>query len=296
MNQKELYLWGKNELEKAQIQEAPIKARKLLEFILKQTRNQMICNMLEKVNLEKQIEYEKQIEKIKEGMPIQYITHSQEFMGLEFYVDENVLIPQPDTEIVVEVALKLINEKLVYKNLEETRKICILDLCAGSGCIGISLAKNLDNANIVLSDIQEKALEVAKKNVQQNELENKIKIVKSNLFENLPQNTYNIIVSNPPYIETDIMQELSKEVRKEPKIALDGGKDGLFFYNKILEEAYKYLKKNGYVVLEIGYNQANLVLKIAKQAKNWKAITLQAIKDLGGNDRVLIFQKRKISL
>ena len=207
MNQKELYLWGKNELEKAQIQEAPIKARKLLEFILKQTRNQMICNMLEKVNLEKQIEYEKQIEKIKEGMPIQYITHSQEFMGLEFYVDENVLIPQPDTEIVVEVALKLINEKLVYKNLEETRKICILDLCAGSGCIGISLAKNLDNANIVLSDIQEKALEVAKKNVQQNELENKIKIVKSNLFENLPQNTYNIIVSNPPYIETDIMQE-----------------------------------------------------------------------------------------
>ena len=253
----------------------------------------MICNMLEKVNLEKQIEYEKQIEKIKEGMPIQYITHSQEFMGLEFYVDENVLIPQPDTEIVVEVALKLINEKLVYKNLEETRKICILDLCAGSGCIGISLAKNLDNANIVLSDIQEKALEVAKKNVQQNELENKIKIVKSNLFENLPQNTYNIIVSNPPYIETDIMQELSKEVRKEPKIALDGGKDGLFFYNKILEEAYKYLKKNGYVVLEIGYNQANLVLKIAKQAKNWKAITLQAIKDLGGNDRVLIFQKNE---
>ena len=283
MNQKELYLWGKSELEKIPIQEASIKTRKLLEFVLKQTRSQMICNELEEVSLEKQKEYEKQIEKIKQGMPIQYITHVQEFMGLEFYVDENVLIPQPDTEVVVETAIQFINDS--------NTEICILDLCTGSGCIGISIAKNIKNARVVLSDIQEKSLAIAQKNAIQNKVEKNIKMVQSNLFEKLKNYQFDTIVSNPPYIETSEIATLSKEVQQEPKIALDGGEDGLFFYNKILKEASSYLKSKGYLVLEIGYNQANALLKIADQTKKWKIVTLQAIKDLGGNDRVLVFQK-----
>ena len=283
MNQKELYLWGKSELEKIPIQEASIKTRKLLEFVLKQTRSQMICNELEEVSLEKQKEYEKQIEKIKQGMPIQYITHVQEFMGLEFYVDENVLIPQPDTEVVVETAIQFINDS--------NTEICILDLCTGSGCIGISIAKNIKNARVVLSDIQEKSLAIAQKNAIQNKVEKNIKMVQSNLFEKLKNYQFDTIVSNPPYIETSEIATLSKEVQQEPKIALDGGEDGLFFYNKILKEASTYLKSKGYLVLEIGYNQANAILKIAEQTKKWKIVTLQAIKDLGGNDRVLVFQK-----
>ena len=283
MNQKKLYLWGKSELEKIPIQEASIKTRKLLEFVLKQTRSQMICNELEEVSLEKQKEYEKQIEKIKQGMPIQYITHVQEFMGLEFYVDENVLIPQPDTEVVVETAIQFINDS--------NTEICILDLCTGSGCIGISIAKNIKNARVVLSDIQEKSLAIAQKNAIQNKVEKNIKMVQSNLFEKLKNYQFDTIVSNPPYIETSEIATLSKEVQQEPKIALDGGEDGLFFYNKILKEASSYLKSKGYLVLEIGYNQANAILKIAEQTKKWKIVTLQAIKDLGGNDRVLVFQK-----
>ena len=317
MNQKELYLWAKKELEKEQVQEPSIKARRLMEFVLKQTRSQMISNELEEVSLEKQKEYAMQIEKIKKGMPIQYITHRQEFMGLEFYVDENVLIPQPDTEIVVETAIRLINNKLNFlyktsihiaekfsntkqklkgKEMMQNNELCILDLCTGSGCIGISIAKNLDannidNANIVLSDIQEKALKIAQKNAIQNKVQDKVKIIQSDLFETLPKNEFAIIVSNPPYIETNQIARLSKEVQQEPKIALDGGEDGLLFYRKILEEAHFYLKTNGYLVLEIGYNQANSVLTIAEQTKKWKTVTLQAIQDLGGNDRVLVFQK-----
>ena len=216
-------------------------------------------------------------------MPIQYITHVQEFMGLEFYVDENVLIPQPDTEVVVETAIQFINDS--------NTEICILDLCTGSGCIGISIAKNIKNARVVLSDIQEKSLAIAQKNAIQNKVEKNIKMVQSNLFEKLKNYQFDTIVSNPPYIETSEIATLSKEVQQEPKIALDGGEDGLFFYNKILKEASSYLKSKGYLVLEIGYNQANAILKIAEQTKKWKIVTLQAIKDLGGNDRVLVFQK-----
>ena len=333
MNQKELYLWGKSELTKKSIQESSIKARKLLEFVLKQTRSQTICNELEEVSLEKQKEYEKQIEKIKQGMPIQYITHVQEFMGLEFYVDGNVLIPQPDTEIVVETALQILNNKICFyngtntkkenktkrtesKNETNHKKIVILDLCTGSGCIGISLAKNIklekennqnenenlkndfqenlkENFKVILSDIQKQALLIAQKNAVKHKVQEKVQTIQSNLFEKLEKYQFDMIISNPPYIETSEIQTLSKEVQQEPKIALDGGKNGLLFYHKILNEAFFYLRQNGYLVLEIGYNQADAILKIADQTKKWKIVTLQAIKDLGGNDRVLVFQKEE---
>ena len=219
--------------------------------------------------------FEEAMQKIKQGIPIQYITNKQEFMGSCFYINENVLIPQPDTEILVEEVLQLVNGK-------ETR---ILDLCCGSGCIGISLKNFLKKATVHLSDISPKAMEVAKKNAIL--LNTDVQIITSNLFENI-QETYDIIVSNPPYIETSTIPTLSQEVQNEPHIALDGGKDGLTFYRKIIQEAPYYLTKNGYLCLEIGFHQKKAVTQLLQ--KNFENVITK--QDLAGNDRVVIAKKK----
>ena len=201
-------------------------------------------------------------------------------MGLNFYVDENVLIPQPDTEILVEEAIKTIKQNNITN---------ILDLCTGSGAIAVSIAYYCKNTNVTASDISKNALNIAKKNSKQNNTS--IQFVESNLFENISNNNFDIIVSNPPYIKTDEIEKLSKEVKNEPYIALDGGKDGFEFYKSILKHAGEYLNTNGYLLLEIGYNQGEVVLNL--EHPNLKIITAQPIKDLSGNDRVVIFQKEK---
>lgn len=282
MNQKELLLLGETKLKQENIQEPKEKARRLLEFILKQSRAQCISNMQEQVESKKQLLYQEKIQELIQGKPLQYITNHQGFMGLDFYVDENVLIPQPDTEILVEAAIKIAKEKMQ-----------ILDLCTGSGCIGIALAKYLKNAQITLADISKKALEVARKNATYHQVEDKTELIESNLFENLENKKFDLIISNPPYIRTSVIPTLSKEVRKEPYIALNGGEDGLFFYREILKQGHLYLKSEGYLLLEIGYDQAEEIIKLWKNisSQNLNLVTKQAIQDLGGNDRVLVFQK-----
>ncbi|MCI9087892.1 MAG: peptide chain release factor N(5)-glutamine methyltransferase [Clostridia bacterium] len=289
MNQSQLLKLGKERLKQEEIKEAENKAKRLLEFILQQSREEMIRNSLEEVSEEKQREYEEKLEEMIQGEPLQYITHLQEFMGQDFYVDENVLIPQPDTEILVEQAMKKI------QSIEDT-KIQILDLCTGSGAIVVSIAKilqeNKKEYQMVATDISEKALKVAQKNATQNQVQ--IQFLQSDMFNNLEGIQFNIIVSNPPYIETKVIEILSKEVRKEPRIALDGGEDGLKFYRKILENAKQYLKTGGYVLVEIGYDQGEKLVKLWQELKEncqLKLITKEPIKDLGNNDRVMIFQK-----
>ena len=198
-------------------------------------------------------------------------------MGLQFYVDENVLIPQPDTEILVEETIKLLKEK---------QNIQILDLCTGSGCIAIAIAKYLKSAKVIAIDISKKALEIAQKNSKINEVEEKIQFMQSDLWQEIKKQAFDIIVSNPPYIETENIQKLSKQVQKEPLIALDGGKDGLEFYRKIIKEAPNYLKEDGYLCLEIGYNQKKQIINEMLQTKDYKYIVSK--KDLAGNDRVII--------
>ncbi len=283
MNQKNLLLLGENNLKRNQVEDAYIKAKKLLEYVLNQSKEELVINSLKEVSKENEKRYESLLEEIIQGKPIQYITKSQEFMGLNFYVDENVLIPQPDTEILVEETLKLIKEKYLNKNIK------ILDLCTGSGAIAISIAKYIENLNnkieIYALDVSKQALEIAKKNARENNT--KINFIQSNMFEEIKNLKFDIIVSNPPYIETETIPTLSKEVQNEPIIALDGGQDGLDFYKIINKESPKYLNDDGHILLEIGYNQKESVTKIFEE--NYKNIT--CIKDLADNDRVIKIKK-----
>ena len=259
------------------IDEAIIKAKMVLCMVLKIEKEYIIINDSKEMAKEDEEKYFQYINKLKNGIPLQYITNNQEFMKLNFFVDENVLIPRADTEILVEEVISLANDD----------KNKILDVCTGSGAIAVSLAKYIKNSNVMAIDISKEALKIAEKNAFNNNVN--IKFIESDLFNNLEENDFDIIVSNPPYIRENVINELSIEVKHEPKIALDGGKDGLDFYRKLSSESYKYLKEDGYLCLEIGYDQKNEVIEILKNEKKYKNI--YSTKDLFGNDRIIIAQK-----
>lgn len=277
MTIKETLRKGIIELKINNIQEPSLKARLLLQYILNKPRQYLIIYDNKQLTLRQEVNFFKGIKKLVKGIPLQHITHSQEFMKMTFYVNEDVLIPRPDTEILVEEVIK------IAKRINAKK---ILDLCTGSGAIAISLKKFIPNADIIAVDISEKALEIAKRNAEK--LEAKINFVKSDLFDKLDNKKFDIIVSNPPYIRKDEIKKLSEEVQKEPKIALNGGEDGLDFYRIITEQAINYLKTGSFLCFEIGYNQKNDVIKIIEDEQNYKNIYCK--KDLYGNDRIIITQ------
>lgn len=259
------------------VESPKLKARLLLQYVLDKPRQYIIVYDNKEIDKQQQWQYFVNIEKLTKGIPLQHITHRQEFMKMDFFVDENVLIPRPDTEILVEEVIKIAQK---YNSPR------ILDLCTGSGAIAISLKKFVPNADVTAVDISEKALEIAQKNAEK--LEAKINFVKSDLFDKLDNKKFDIIVSNPPYIRKDEIKKLSEEVQKEPKIALDGGEDGLDFYRIIAEQAINYLKTGSFLCFEIGYNQKNDVIKIIEDEQNYKNTYCK--KDLYGNDRIIITQ------
>ena len=259
------------------VTEPNIKSRLIMQYVLNKPREYLVVYDKKELTLRQEVNYFKAIKKLCQGIPIQHITNRQEFMKMTFFVDENVLIPRPDTEILVEEVIK-IAKKINAKK--------ILDLCTGSGAIAISLAKYIDKSNITAVDISDKALNVAKLNAKNNEVEDRITFVESDLFKNLKKEKYDIIVSNPPYIKKEVLKKLDKEVQKEPKLALDGGYDGLDFYRKIINKAEEYLKFNGYLCFEIGYDQKEDVENLLKEQEKYINITCK--KDLCDNDRVVI--------
>lgn len=274
MTIKEAIKYGSDLLKENKIEDYSIKVKILISFITG-IKKDILINYEDVEILDNKLEiYIYNLNKIIEGVPIQYITKKQEFMGLDFFVDENVLIPQPDTEILVEEVLKI--SKLYNK------KINILDLCTGSGAIAVSLSKYIKDVNIIATDISENAIEIAEKNAIKNNVENKIKFVVSDMFKNI-ENKFDIIVSNPPYIETKEIEKLSKEVKNEPIIALDGGNDGIKYYKIIADNYNKFLNIGGYLLLEMGYNQGESVSKLFKNS--------EIKKDLSGNNRVILVKK-----
>ena len=285
MKIKEVIELGKQVLIRNNIDDASLVARELLAHVLGQNKQYLVIHSDDELEEEYCSKFVDCINQIVSGKPLQYITNKQEFMGLNFFVDENVLIPQPDTEVLVEETIKKCIS--VAELGTEQSPIKILDLCTGSGAIAISLdyvlaQKNI-NAEIMASDISTKALDIAKKN---NELNNtSVKFAESNLFENIQKNDFDIIVSNPPYIKRKIIETLPCQVQAEPHIALDGGEDGLDFYKKIIDQACKYIK-NGYVLLEIGYDQKDEVEGLFRA--NGRYSEIETVKDLSNNDRCVI--------
>ena len=278
MNIKDLMFYGKEQL--SENADAIIIIKILINHVFKITKEQIVTKLDEELCDSDVDLFKKAVQKVKNGIPVQYVTNHQEFMNLNFYVDENVLIPQPDTEIVVE---EIINQ---FKD-----KNCkILDLCTGSGAIAISLAKYIENSTIVASDISSKAIQVAKLNAEKNLVHKKIEFIESDLFENINKKDFDVIVSNPPYIKSKEIDSLSKEVKCEPHIALDGGEDGLLFYKAIIEKSHNYLNKNGKLFLEIGYNQKEDVKKLLSENNNF--YNIYSKKDLGQNDRIVVEEKR----
>lgn len=277
MTIKETLRKGIIELKVNNIQEPSLKARLLLQYVINKPRQYLIVYDNEQLTLRQEVNFFKGIKKLSKGIPLQHITHSQEFMKMTFYVNEDVLIPRPDTEVLVEEVIK-IAKKINAKK--------ILDLCTGSGAIAVSLAKYIEDSQITAVDISTKAINVAKLNAKNNNVENQITFVESDLFKQLPKEKYDIIVSNPPYIKKEIIKSLEKEVQKEPQIALDGGYDGLDFYRKIISKADEFLKFNGYICFEIGYDQRDDVLELFKN--EGKYVDARCKKDLFDNDRVII--------
>ena len=277
MQIREAIVKGTIQLKTANIDTPKIKARLLMQYILNKSRQYIIVNDTKILTKEQEQKYIRAIEKLKTGIPLEHITHQKEFMKLNFFVDKNVLIPRPETENVVEEAIKL------GKTIKNPQ---ILDLCTGSGAIAISLAKYLKTSKITAIDISHKAIQIAKKNAIINKVESQITFLESNLFENLPEQKYDIIISNPPYIKRKIIKTLDKQVQKEPIIALDGGYDGLDFYRKIISQSYEYLKFGGYIILEIGYDQKEDVIDLIKKEEKYNKIYCK--KDLYGNDRVIV--------
>lgn len=270
--------WGAGKLKDNNVDNAEYDSFELLSSINGMTRTFYFINGDDSLSEEDFSLFQKYIEKRASHIPLQHILGKAYFYGYEFIVNENVLIPRQDTEILVGEVIR------VAKNGYD-----ILDMCTGSGCIGITLAKEFPQSRVVGVDISDKALDVAKKNKCNLGTDN-IDFVQSDLFAALGEDRiYDIIVSNPPYIPTKVIEGLQDEVRlHDPMLALDGTEDGLMFYRRITDKAGDYLKPDGYLCYEIGAEQAADVSDIMKQA-GFKDIAV--VKDLAGLDRVVIGRK-----
>lgn len=271
MTLKTLLEQGAKQLRDGQIADADIDAMYLLEHVFSIKRMDFLMNPKREVSEQEKECYLQEISRRASHVPLQHIIGSQEFMGFDFIVNEHVLIPRQDTEVLVEEVAKIANGKQV------------LDVCTGSGCIILSLCKMCQLTKAVGLDLSTEALQVARENGKR--LECDVTFLESDLFDKVT-GKYDIIVSNPPYIETKVIEGLMEEVREhEPYMALDGGVDGLDFYRSIVEKSVEYLNDGGYLCFEIGYNQGEAVVSLMEK----KGFTnCRIVKDLAGLDRVVM--------
>lgn len=278
MTLRELLTEGEELLQAAGIDDWKMDAWYLMEETLQVTRTRYLMDSGKTISEDEENRYLSQIRKRAAHIPLQHLTGHQEFMGLDFQVSEDVLVPRQDTEVLVEEVLKYMRSGMR-----------VLDMCTGSGCILLStlkLAAELNGCRDLQgtgADLSEKALRIAEQNREHLGLIGNVALVQSNLFENI-SGTYDIIVSNPPYIASEVIPTLSEEVKDhEPMMALDGGTDGLDFYRIIIEKSPSYLTMGGMLFFEIGYDQGKSVSQLME--KDFEDI--HVIRDLAGLDRVV---------
>lgn len=273
MTLKEAYEYGQVQLKSVEIEDANLDAWYLLEHVTGITRTMYFMDMNRALTEEEETKYREFVATRAEHVPLQHITGVQDFMGLSFRVNEHVLVPRQDTEVLVENVLQIMEPGMR-----------VLDMCTGSGCILISLLKLCGQQDVsgVGADVSEEALEIAHKNAEQLGVD--ATWIHSDLFS-VVEGQYDVIVSNPPYIRTSVIEELKEEVKfHDPFLALDGKEDGLYFYRRIVEECPRFLKQDGKVFFEIGHDQGEDVLRLMKEA-GFSDVTVK--KDLAGLDRVV---------
>jgi len=266
-------------LKKDQIETARLDAEILLAHVFNCERYQLYLRFDEDITLNQYNEFMDLIEKRLSRWPVAYLINKKEFMSMEFYVTPEVLIPRPDTELLVEKSMEII------KKID--REALVVDVGTGSGAIAVSLAHFMNNVQVIATDISEGALKIAKKNAKRHGVIENITFLQEGLLNSILQNFFcvDIIIANLPYIPTGEIKLLSEEVQKEPITALDGGIDGLEYYNKLLGQAYLALEK-GYLLLEIGHGQAKKIFDLA--GGGWKK---KLYYDLAGRERVIVLER-----
>lgn len=275
MKYRKAYEWGKARLEMAKIDEAALDARLLLEFVCNTSRNDLYAHSERELTEAEEEKYQSLILKRAERIPLQHLTGEQEFMGLKIKVSEHVLVPRQDTEILAEEGLIAVNDG-----------DRILDMCTGSGCILLSVMRYKNDITGVGADMSDRALTLARENYEnlKEEIGGRASFVLGDLFENI-EGRFDVILSNPPYIRSEVIESLAPEVKDhDPLMALDGGTDGLIFYRRIVEEAPRFLKAEGKLLMEIGFDQAEAVQQLLRDGG---FTDIKVVKDLAGLDRVV---------
>jgi len=279
MNIENILSEGINILQKNKIANPQLDSEILLSNSIKRDKKHIILNPKENLNSDQLVKFKSLIERRKKGEPIAYLINKKEFWKDEFFVNKDVLIPRPDSELIIEQVLKIYSKDM---------QLQVLDIGTGSGCILLSILKERSNFYGTGIDISKKSINVSKFNAKQLNLTNRVKFFYSSV-DNFNNGKYDIVVSNPPYIKQSSLKYLEKDVVNfEPKLALSGGFDGFSKIRKVINKASILIKKNGKLILEIGFNQKDKVIKILKEEGFY---VNKAIKDYGNNDRCIISTK-----
>jgi release factor glutamine methyltransferase len=267
--------WTTKRFTEAGISGARLEAQVLLAHVLGCTRTQLYTGFDKPLAEPELASYRALIKRRLAGEPVAYLVSEHEFWGLPFHVDASVLVPRPDTETVIEVARAL--------RADRAAPCRVLDLCTGSGAIAVALAKELPAARVIATDVSEAAVALARKNAERNGFAERIEVRAGNLWQPIAGEKFDLIASNPPYIATAVIPTLSAEVRREPVLALDGGADGMAFYDRICAGAREHLEAGGALVVEHGFDQAEAV-RTRFEAAGLTRVTL--VHDLAKNPRV----------
>lgn len=279
---RELLEWAESELKEAGLEQPRFEAELLLAEAMQINRLETILKLKEKAGAETQRKFRQYVHKRKKHFPFSYIVKNAYFYGLKFFIDKGVLIPRPETELLVEEVVKAVDSR---KLIVDRKRIRMLEIGVGSGAVAVALAKNIPQAVVYGTEIAGKALTIARKNIALHRVKQSVVLKKGNLFSSFREK-FDIIVANPPYLSDKDFRNLQPEVAYEPKSALYGGKDGLDYYRKIVSQLKQYLNPRGFIAFEMGYGQAEKINDLLLKEKIFSNIDVK--KDYCGIERIII--------